>query len=164
MWGKVIMKCPKCNGEMLLLLISYTCEACDTGETPVTTATEAKDSIKPPLCTTRWAYQEIGGVEFYYDPEYAKKRHLSNCIFQIKVGTRDRYIFDKANIQKLLNLLEYPLKNYPPKEFDDTVAGVDFKYDKATNLLSIGHNQGVFDNWDIKKIYEFFKPLLNRAP
>jgi hypothetical protein len=149
---------------MFLLLISYVCETC---EKPLAQANPI-DSLEMEYvcdftaskCSTMatWAYQKIDGVGFYYDPEYVKKRQFSDCIFQIGLIASSRCVFDKENIQDLLILFRHP-----PIDFDEVIGGVNFKYQKAASVLII-KNQWTFGHNAMQKIYDFFKPLVDRAP
>lgn len=166
------MKCPKCGNEMLWLFTSCVCEACDTGETPV--AIEVEDSIgirggrhkslimdsqvstnSPPFTTAAFSYQKIGMTGFYYDPRYAKKVKCTDADFQIGDNTV-RYVFSKEGIKKLLGWI-----NSIPKNFDQDIDGVRFKYDNSmgTGLLEINNRWG-FVAQGIDKIYKFFEPLV----
>ncbi len=164
-------KCPTCNNTMLLLLTSYICEACDIGETPVATEVEdsidmitdfsSKGSIKPPLFTPTFSYQQIGGTGFYYDPEYARKNNVPGSDFQIgpikdKMGIVSRYVFDKKDIQALLGWI-----NMIPKNFNQNISGISFKYDNSigTGRLEI-NKRWSFVAQGIDKIYKFFEPLV----
>ena len=167
------MKCPKCNSEMFLLLTSYVCEACE--KPPIQTppaikeeastipmwTTRSSDTQVGPTLTAAYAYEKIGGTGFYYDPEYAKKHNVPGSDFQIgptkdKMGVVSRYVFDKKDIQALLGWI-----NMIPKNFNQNISGVSFKYDNSigTGVLEI-NKKWSFVAQGIDKIYTFFESLV----
>jgi hypothetical protein len=147
-----------------MLLISYVCETCEASQTTIVKTKD--DPISPSLLLSftgsslSQAYEKIGGVGFYYDPEYAKKHNLSDADFQIGpskdytgVNRDNRYVFSKKDIRKILEWM-----HLIPTTFTVCIGGVHFRYSSKTDMLDIaGYSFGAVNT---DKIHKFFESLL----
>ena len=170
-----IMRCSICGNDMFLLLTSYVCETCEappidsmeieydcdfTAAAPIGKAKRSSGTQVGPTVTAAYAYEKIGGVGFYYDPEYAKKQNLSGADFQIGpskdytgVNRYNRYAFSKKEIRKILEWM-----HLIPTTFTVCIGGVHFRYSSKTDRLDIAGYS--FSDVNTDKIHKFFESFL----